>query len=197
MEKTIRQQRSENTYRRFIEAIVDIIARGEVDSFTIRSLCGSLDLSPRTFYLYFESKEQAILKCYGYYSKVLVDEVMRRQDLTADYYDRVLQVFAAKIEVSLSALPMGRMLYICALNYYEPSLYDDELPFYKSVKAALDDCVEHGARAFTTDTRTIAWELIDFSRGIVFNYFLKNESSDLREESRRKMKRYLDTFVAR
>ena len=68
MEKLTRQQQSEQTYKRFIEKITDIIVKGEIDKMTIRSLCGSLGLSPRTFYLYFENKEQAILKCYGNYA---------------------------------------------------------------------------------------------------------------------------------
>ncbi len=190
-----RQQKSDNTRQRFINAIIEIIANGELEHFTIRSLCTSLGLSPRTFYLYFENKEQAILQCYGYYSGPLIEEILRRQKLTNDPYERILAIFAAKIEVSLEAARMGRMLYICALNYYDPSLYDDTLPFYKIIKASLDDCVSQRALSFTDDTRTVAWELIDFSRGIVFDYFLRNESYDLRAVSAARMKRYFDTFI--
>jgi len=44
-----RQQKSDNTRQRFINAIIEIIANGELENFTIRSLCTSLGLSPRPF----------------------------------------------------------------------------------------------------------------------------------------------------
>lgn len=192
MEKLTRQQQSEQTYKRFIEKITDIIVKGEIDKMTIRSLCGSLGLSPRTFYLYFENKEQAILKCYGYYEQELHDEIRRSQEDAEDPLERVMQIFHAKMLVSLKAAKVGRELYISALHYYDESLFSDSLPLYQEVKMALDECSDECR--FTEETRDIAWELIDFSRGIVFDYFLRKESYDLLEVADRKMRRYFSTF---
>ena len=63
--KNKHQLQSEKTYQAFIDAIMEIIAKGDIEKFTIRSLCSSLGLSPRTFYLYFKNKDHAILQCYS------------------------------------------------------------------------------------------------------------------------------------
>lgn len=47
--KNKHQLQSEKTYQAFIDAIMEIIAKGDIEKFTIRSLCSSLGLSPRTF----------------------------------------------------------------------------------------------------------------------------------------------------
>ena len=81
---------------------------------------------------------------------------------------------------------------IRTLHYYDESLFSDSLPLYQEVKTALDECSDECR--FTEETRDIAWELIDFSRGIVFDYFLRKESYDLLEVADRKMRRYFSTF---
>ena len=47
---------SEKTYQAFIDAIMGNNRKRDIEKFTIRSLCSSLGLSPRTFYLYFRIK---------------------------------------------------------------------------------------------------------------------------------------------
>ncbi len=192
--KLNRSEQSQHTYNNFIKAITEMIAKGDIN-FTIRSLCNSLDLSPRTFYLYFNNKEHAILQCYGYYMDDLVQKVTQLCEETNDPYLQVLYIFNAKMEVSLEAINMGRQLYICALNYYEEYLYSDEIPLYKLVKNALLECKENGPYPLTDDAHTIAWELINFSRGIVFDYLLRNENYDLRTISDIRMRHYFSTFI--
>lgn len=193
--KNKHQQQSEKTYQAFIDAIMKIIAEGDIEKFTIRSLCSSLGLSPRTFYLYFKNKDHAILQCYNTHEEELLKQILEAQKEAADPLDKVLQIFDAKVVVSLKFAKLGRELYVCALHYYDENLFDDTIPLYVKVKEALDECLEKKLYSFNEDTRTVAWELIDFSRGIVFDYYLRQEGYDLRSVSAKRMKRYLGTFV--
>lgn len=193
--KNKHQLQSEKTYQAFIDAIMKIIAEGDIEKFTIRSLCSSLGLSPRTFYLYFKNKDHAILQCYNTHEDKLLKQILKEQEETVDPLDKVLRIFDAKVIVSLMFAKLGRALYVCALRYYDENLFNDTVPLYVKVKEALDECVEKKLYSFTEDTRTVAWELIDFSRGIVFDYYLRQESYDLKSVSAKRMKRYLESFI--
>ena len=136
-----------------------------------------------------------ILQCYSTHEEELLKQILEAQKEAADPLDKVLQIFDAKVIVSLKFAKLGRELYVCALHYYDENLFDDTIPLYVKVKEALDKCVEKKLYSFNEDTRTVAWELIDFSRGIVFDYYLRQESYDLRSVSAKRMKRYLGTFI--
>ena len=111
-----------------------------------------------------------ILQCYSTHEEELLKQILEAQKEAADPLDKVLQIFDAKVIVSLKFAKLGRELYVCALHYYDENLFDDTTPLYVKVKEALDECVEKKLYSFNEDTRTVAWELIDFSRGIVFDY---------------------------
>ena len=193
--KNKHQLQSEKTYQSFIDAIMKIIIDGDIEKFTIRSLCSSLGLSPRTFYLYFKNKEHAILQCYNTHEEALLKQILESQKEAGEPLEKVLQIFEAKMVVSLEFSKLGRELYVCALHYYDEHIFEDSIPLFVKVKEALDECVESGLYLFDEDTRTVAWELIDFSRGIVFDYYLRQESYDLLSVSAKRMKRYLNSFI--
>ena len=136
-----------------------------------------------------------ILQCYSTHEEELLKQILEAQKEAADPLDKVLQIFDAKVIVYLKFAKLGRELYVCALHYYDENLFDDTTPLYVKVKEALDECVKKKLYSFNEDTRTVAWELIDFSRGIVFDYYLRQESYDLRSVSAKRMKRYLGTFI--
>lgn len=192
--KSKHQLRSEKTYQAFIDAIMEQIMQGDLEHFTIRSLCSRLGLSPRTFYLYFENKEHAILQCYQRHENALLKEILQSLSNIQDPMEKVLQIFDTKIKVSLQMISLGRELYVCALHYYDPYLFSEEIPLYKYVKQALEECLEKKVCTFDMDVPDLTWELIDFSRGIVFDYYLRQESYDLRKISSQRMRRYFLSF---
>jgi AcrR family transcriptional regulator len=195
MTKTIHQQRSENTNRRFLELISKKIKNGDVDHITIRGLCTELGLSPRTFYLYFKSKEQAIMKCYIYFSEEQISEFLKRKADYPDPYEWLMQVFIEHQNLLLRDPKLCRESIICTLHYYEETLFDDAFSLLSIIREAIEDCISQGKFELNADADTVANELFTLSRGIQIDYLRRNASFDLVETALDRIQRYLSTFL--
>lgn len=97
-----------------------------------------------------------ILQCYSTHEEELLKQILEAQKEAADPLDKVLQIFDAKVIVSLKFAKLGRELYVCALHYYDENLFDDTTPLYVKVKEALDECVKKKLYSFNEDTRNPA-----------------------------------------
>ena len=86
-----------------------------------------------------------ILQCYSTHEEELLKQIL----------DKVLQIFDAKVIVSLKFAKLGRELYVCALHYYDENLFDDTTPLYVKVKEALDECGKKKLYSFNEDTRRL------------------------------------------
>ena len=55
-----------------------------------------------------------ILQCYSTHEEELLKQILEAQKEAADPLDKVLQIFDAKVIVSLKFAKLGRELYVCA-----------------------------------------------------------------------------------
>ena len=93
-------------------------------------------------------------RCYSTHEEELLKQILEAQKEAADPLDKVLQIFDAKVIVSLKFAKLGRELYVCALHYYDENLFDDTIPLYVKVKEALDECVEKKLYSFNAVSYT-------------------------------------------
>lgn len=164
----------------------------EIDKITIREICAKVGLSPRSFYLYFPSKEAAILKCCIYSND---DKLFQEDSLPKQPYKRLLMIFLKQHQLAIESPKLARAIYICKLTTYDEQLYSDSVPLYKLVVDAVEQCQRDHIIKDDLIARDVAWDLIAFSRGIQMDYFSRGESYDLIDVGMEKLKRYLTIFT--
>ncbi len=192
MAKTKHQIRSEETYNKFMKTLIEMLNEEDIDKITIREICSRVGLSPRSFYLYFPSKEAAILKCYIYSNN---NQLFQDTSLPSDPYERLLMIFLKHHQLALEAPKLARAIYICKLTTYDEQLYSDSVPIYKLVEEAVLQCQRDHIIKKDLIARDVTWDLITFSRGIQMDYFSRGESYDLLDVGMEKLKRYLTIFT--
>lgn len=195
MSKTKHQLRSEETYHRFIEAMTEMINEDDIDKITIRDICSKIGLSPRSFYLYFDSKEHAILKCYYYLNASEFNNQFSKELLPEQPYERLLAIFLRHHQIIIESPKLARAIYICELKLYDKSFSSDELNFFKLVLDAVEQCQKSNILTNSVPARDIAWDLIFFSRGTQMNYLMSGESIDLPKIGMQKLKAYLTIYA--
>lgn len=195
MHKTKHQMKSENTYKKFMNTLFEMINEENIDNITIRSLCEKVGLSPRSFYLYFPSKEAAILKCYIYRSNEEVDD-FQAASLPKQPFERILEIFLKHYQLAVESPKLGRAIYICKLKTYDEELFSDNMQIFKLILDAVQQCQQDKIFKNSIPARDIAWDLIDFTRGVQVDYYSRNESYDLIEVGMKKLKAYISIFIA-
>lgn len=193
--KNSKQLRSEQTYMKFMDKLHEYVVQGEVDKFTIRGLCSSLGFSPRTFYLYFENKEQAILKCFEYYSVIVCEKLAEKKVNFNDTLEWLYYLLEQHQQIALDDPEMGKQVYISTLKFYDVFSISNEYPLFQLIRDALIACEEDGKIKLKKNADDTAWALISYSRGIQVEYFRRNAGFDLLESSRKLLKEYLTLFV--
>ena len=83
----IKTSKAENTKTNIIKALEQLSKDQNLDNIKIRDICTLANISVGTFYLYFKSKEEAILYIYQQ-----CDEQFRNLKLTNDPLDNIYQI---------------------------------------------------------------------------------------------------------
>lgn len=195
-EKNKNQIRSDLTKKRLINKLSEILRNGDIDNFTIRGLCSELDLSPRTFYLYFESKEHAINQCYTFQEEIFVETVERINKDITDPWDRLMNIFKTGFSLSIEEIITVQRRLVSVLNVYDEYINSYHIAFYHMVKKELEHCVLEKDMKFIISIDELAWELIAFYRGIVFNYMAAHGHTHILDHALERIQQYAYTFLA-
>lgn len=189
------QIRSEQTRKLLIDKLAEIISNGDIDKFSIRGLCGELGFSPRTFYLYFESKEHAINQCYSFQEEKFLEDVKNFNQNINNPWDRLINIFRMGFKnTEKETITVQRRL-ISILKVYDDYIHSTDLTFYTMVKEEIDACIKHGIN-FSLPSDRLAWELIMFYRGIIYNHFSAHQKFPLLDTGAQNLERYAKTFIA-
>lgn len=187
--------RSNLTRKRLINKLSEIIRNGEIDNFTIRGLCNELDLSPRTFYLYFESKEQAINQCYIFQEEIFVEKIKQLNKETIDPWDRLFNIFKIGFKLSIDEIVTVQRRLVSVLNVYDQYINSQDIAFYQMVHQELENCTLKKNIQFSIKIDDLTWELILFYRGIIYNYMACHGHTDILEHALERIERYTKTFI--
>lgn len=189
------QIRSEKTSNMFIKALLEMLNEEDIQYITIRKLCGKLGLYPRSFYLYFDSKEDAILKCCLYMNNNEHSDIFQETSLPSQPLERIMTIFYRFYRLAVESPKLARSIYICKLKIYKEQFYSDDIQIYILVLKAVELCQKECILTNEISSAEITWDLINFSRGIEMDYFMRNESYDLLEVGMEKLKGYLKIYT--
>lgn len=195
MKKNKKQLQSEQTRERFIQKLSEIIRNGEADTFNIRGLCKELGFSPRTFYLYFESKEHAINQCYVFQEHTFVKKVEEINHECDDPWVRLMNIFKVASTFSEQEIITVQRRLISVLRVYDHYIHSNENQFYKLVKREVENCIHQKHMEFSIDSETLTWHLILFYRGNVYNYLAAHKHHPLLEEGPKMIEKFAKAYV--
>lgn len=155
------------TQTKIIQAIEDLVKEKSLDKVSIREICQKAQIAIGTFYIYFSSKEEALLYVYHqldeqFHSLKLEQEPLDNIKLILDTYYNM---------VNLEPLPVYRTLYSCHLNYHDDYYFDEKrdvfVVLYNEILRIVND--EELAKNYT-------WDILDFCRGRIFNFLIKDNN---------------------
>lgn len=164
--KTRRQLQAEQTRARIVETVGDLMREKDISNVKIREICDKVGVSVGTFYLYFPSKEAAIL--YGYRA---ADKAFEDLNLSGTPQNNIELILRTHLDlVSAENLPLIKRVYICHLTYYDDYFFSEERPFfvalYGQIATLASGCGEQ-------EIKDMAWKILNMSRGFIFNLCIR------------------------
>lgn len=181
-----------------IQGIVEDLARTRtLDDIRIQDICAPAEISLGNFYQYFSSKEEALL--YSYRS---IDEKWkeRRFEDIPDGWDRAVRILDTHLE-TLASEPVCFLtqLYISQLKQYDEYFFTKDRYLCQALSEALRIALAAGELTTRYSPSELAEKLLNFSRGLAFNYCLRHRDGggEWLESAKREQREYQSLFILR
>ncbi len=186
MQKKTRQLQAENTKKAIVTAIEHLMGSKAIDNIKIRDICKLAGVSIGTFYLYFSCKEEAVL--YIYRDKDRIFNEICLTDNPKENIALLMEVYYHMVD--LNNLPYVRHLYICHLTYFDEYFFSEERTIFRLLNDQIAQLTEK-------DTKSITWELLEYSRGKIYNLCISFVKADITwyEVNLQKTMKYLDFLL--
>lgn len=95
-EPGLRARKKLQTRRRIEEAALDLIERNGIDAVTVQDITAAADVAPRTFFRYFDTKDDVVLADYGDRLERLL-AILRERPVTEAPWDSLREAFRTVI----------------------------------------------------------------------------------------------------
>jgi len=194
--KTSRQLHAE-WMRLQIQQIVFEMARTKtLDQVRIKEICAAAGISMGNFYQYFSCKEEAMIYSYQY-----IDEKWKEEGFESipDGFDRTIRIVDTHLETMTSEpVCFITQLYISQLKFYDGYFFDKNRYICRALADALREAQEAGKVTDRYEAADLAVKILNFSRGMVYNYCIRHEDKFERwlEFAKKEQREYLRLFLA-
>ena len=170
MEKTqtMRQKQAQASKEKLRGIVFEMAKEKTLDEIRIRDICEEAGMSLGNFYLYFPSKESALI--YSYKTK---DDDWSKLGLEAiaDPLERLCRVITTHLwSMTENSLCFDTQLYISQLKVYENYFFTEDRFLHRVTRDAVAQCQEAGLMKRNHTAYETAIRLLNFSRGLVYNY---------------------------
>ena len=158
-----RKLQAEKTKSRLVETIIEFLKTKDLNEVTIREICKSANVSTGTFYLYFKSKEEAILYIYH-----RLDETFNNLNLSNDTEANIRLILDKYYRLmSPSSLDYDRKIYKCHLSHYDSYFFSEERPVFKVLRHEIENYIKVSNYDWAT------WMCLEFTRGRIYNKMIR------------------------
>lgn len=154
-----RKLQPEITKNKITLVLEKLMQEKPIEDITIREICRLAEVSVGTFYVYFSSKEEAIL--FIYRSADAIFEELNLSDVPLENVRTIMKTFFDMVEYE--PLSFIRHMYICHLSYKDEYFLSEERGFFQLLNEQIRQLTHK-------DSKEIAWELLEYGRGKVYNY---------------------------
>lgn len=155
----IKTNKAINTKTNIIKVLEQLSKNQNLDNIKIRDICALANISVGTFYLYFKSKEEAILYVYQQ-----CDEQFTNLKLIDDPLDNIYQILDTYYHmVDINNINFDRTIYKCHLSHHDDYFFSEERPLFIILNQQIIDYTNN------PDCKKITWDILEFCRGRIYN----------------------------
>jgi len=194
--KTSRQLQAERMRLKIQQIVLDMARTRTLDKIRIKEICAAAEISMGNFYQYFSCKEEAMIYSYQY-----IDEKWKgeRFESVPDGLDRAIRIVDTHLETMISEpVCFVTQLYISQLKFYDGYFFDKKRYIYRALADALREAQEAGKVTDRYEAAELAVKILNFSRGMVYNYCIRHEEQGERwlQFAKKEQREYLRLFLS-
>lgn len=191
----IRSQQAEKTKEQISKVIENLIVSRDIKSVSIKEICKEAQVSVGTFYLYFESKEQALL--YNYHmADALFDEISL--DDTKSPITNLNIIFEEYINmVDFNLINNTKQIYMAHIIYFDEYFFSWDRALTSIVLKLIEEGQEKNLIMNEYTSKEISIKILRFVRGILYDLVIRTKLIDLdtwKQESVEDINRYIKIF---
>ena len=166
MEKgpTMRQLQAQASKQKLRDIVFQMSKEKTLDEIRIKDICKEAGMSVGNFYLYFPSKESALI--YSYKTK---DDDWATLGLE--------EIEDPLLRLTENSLCFDTQLYISQLKVYENYFFTEDRFLHRITRDAVSECQEAGLIKSKHTAYETALRLLNFSRGLVYNYCIGHKEN--------------------
>lgn len=180
-------KKSEQTRTKIVAALEELASQKDIDQITIREICALAHISIGTFYLYFQSKEEALL--YVYYQ---CDDIFTHLVLDQAPIHNIMNILNAYYHmVDVHNMHLTRTIYTCHLKYHDAYFFSEDRSLFVLLSHEIT------LYSHKDNAKEMTWLVLEFCRGRIYNAAIsfKEYQEDWYEESIQKTMTYLDYLI--
>lgn len=193
--KSRRQLQAEEMHMTLRNIVASMAQEKPLDQIRIQDICSAANVTVGTFYIYFKSKEEALL-----YSYRFIDEEWSQMGLEKieNPIERLFAMLEAHLEsISRESICFITQLYISQLKHYDEYFYSPQRFIHRTICQAVSEAVDKGIVADKYTPSEITDKLLKFARGEIYNYCLNRVEDGLKwkDDTLAAEKEYFSLFL--
>jgi AcrR family transcriptional regulator len=191
---TRREQYTMETRQLIFDTAIEMFAKKGYDAVTVDDICEKTRVGKSTFYNLFKSKDQIIieefLKIDSYYQEI-IEEIQKK---SKSHIEQLLEFTALTLEyINDMGIEIMKVAYHSQIgpSLKESPVASPQRALYIILEQAIKKAQEAGEVRTDKSATTIAQNLIMFTRGVIYEWCLKDGGFDLLDAG----KEYMDCFI--
>lgn len=190
------QIQAENTKKRILDSVVEILQTKTYDDMSILEICGKADISVGAFYHHFENKASLIVELYRDVDSYFVHDVYEKvKDM--EPLESVCEFLREQCQYGIdTGWETSGNVYKAQMDNGSEFFMSSERGIAVYLKKLLDRCVEEGVLKEGSDTASLRDDLLIITRGIIYNWCVSDGRLDMLPAVTRMSKRYLASSMA-
>nr|WP_225877843.1 TetR/AcrR family transcriptional regulator [Alkalibacter mobilis] len=164
-----------------------------ISEITIAEIAKHSNIGPSTFYVHFDSKEEALL-----YSYRFGDKFIEQIDLKGlSIVEQITLILSTQLSMQIGYEDIQRHIYISQLKHYDAYFFSEDRPIYRILNDLIQKGQNEGTITSAVSSRDMVRKLLRFTRGLMFEYCIQHNSntSNWSDMALAETKEYLKLFV--
>lgn len=193
--KTSRQLQAERMRLKIQRTVEEMARTRALDDIKIQEICQVAEISVGNFYLYFSSKEEALI-----YSYRAIDERWkeRKFEEISDGWERAQKIMDTHLEtLGAESVCFVTQLYISQLKLFDEYFFTKKRYLSQVLTEALVLAQVAGKVTLRYEASDLAQRLLVFSRGLAFDYCLHHldDAPAWLERAKRELREFQSLFI--
>jgi AcrR family transcriptional regulator len=186
-------KKAQATRKKILDVVVSLIKSTEYKKITIRKICQEANVSIGTFYKYFSSKNDVLLDIY-----IAGDQSVAKLKLTTNAtlssIEKLKQAIHGQMVYTLEVdKEVAKALYAAHMTEDNSFFLSEDRDFFIILNTLVLEGQKKKEIIDSIDSREITWDILRFSRGIIFHW-LCGDNFNLIDLTMNRLNRFLTIY---